>query len=80
VRFYVGITDRDWFDYLSRIHDLNEVNFWQPSGSLLWAWLLVASTVFWSDMQDVTGKMNLGRAGAYNESEGNRGFIIWAGT
>jgi putative restriction endonuclease len=32
VRFFVGITDRDWFDFLSRINGLDEVNFWQPSG------------------------------------------------
>lgn len=30
---YVGITDWDWFDLLRRIEDLDEVNFWQPSGS-----------------------------------------------
>lgn len=33
MRFFVGITDRDWFDYLSQIEELDEVNFWQPSGS-----------------------------------------------
>jgi putative restriction endonuclease len=32
VRFFVGITDRDWLDFLSRIDGLDEVNFWQPSG------------------------------------------------
>ena len=32
MRFFVGITDRDWFDFLSRIDGLDEVNFWQPSG------------------------------------------------
>jgi putative restriction endonuclease len=30
VRFFVGITDRDWFDFLSRMDGLDEVNFWQP--------------------------------------------------
>ena len=34
MRFFVGITDRDWFDQLSRMPDLDEVNFWQPSGSV----------------------------------------------
>lgn len=34
MRFYVGITDRDWFDHVSRIEALDEVNFWQPSGSV----------------------------------------------
>ncbi len=28
----VGVTDKDWLQYLSRI-DADEVNFWQPSGS-----------------------------------------------
>jgi putative restriction endonuclease len=32
MRFFVGITDRDWFDFLSRMGGLDEVNFWQPSG------------------------------------------------
>jgi len=32
VRFFVGITDGDWFDFLSRMDGLDEVNFWQPSG------------------------------------------------
>jgi putative restriction endonuclease len=36
VRFYVGITDRDWFDYLSHLERLDEVNFWQPSGKRQW--------------------------------------------
>lgn len=32
VALYVGITDLDWFDVLSRQTDLDEVNFWQPGG------------------------------------------------
>jgi putative restriction endonuclease len=32
VRFFVGITDREWFDFLSHLNGLDEVNFWQPSG------------------------------------------------
>jgi len=32
VRFYVGITDDDWFTYLSASGTADEVNFWQPSG------------------------------------------------
>jgi putative restriction endonuclease len=32
MRFFVGITDRDWYDFLSQLSDLDEVNFWQPSG------------------------------------------------
>jgi putative restriction endonuclease len=29
---YVGITDRDWFEFLRSREDLDEVNFWQPGG------------------------------------------------
>ena len=32
MRFYVGITDDDWFSYLSGSGTADEVNFWQPSG------------------------------------------------
>src|SRR5581483_2449899 len=34
MRFFVGITDRDWFEHLSAIEDLDELNFWQPSGNV----------------------------------------------
>jgi putative restriction endonuclease len=30
---YVGITDHEWFDLLRSIPQLDEVNFWQPSGN-----------------------------------------------
>jgi putative restriction endonuclease len=33
VRFFVGITDRDWFEFVSHLNGLDEVNFWQPSGN-----------------------------------------------
>jgi len=33
MRLFVGVTDRAWFEHLRRIPDLDEVNFWQPSGS-----------------------------------------------
>ncbi len=33
MRTYVGITDRDWFDLLRSLPQLDEVNFWQPSGN-----------------------------------------------
>lgn len=33
VRLWVANTDHDWFDFLSSQDDLDEVNFWQPSGS-----------------------------------------------
>jgi putative restriction endonuclease len=35
VKVYVGITDRDWLDFLAARIDLDEVNFWQPGGSRL---------------------------------------------
>jgi HNH endonuclease len=34
MKIWVGVTDRDWFDRLSK-QDPDEVNFWQPSGSRL---------------------------------------------
>jgi len=32
---YVAVTDRDWFEHLSQLTLLEEVNFWQPSGNRL---------------------------------------------
>jgi len=32
MKLYVGVTDNSWFDYLSCLEDIDEVNFWQPSG------------------------------------------------
>ena len=32
MRAYVGITDYDWFRFLSQRSDLDEVNFWKPGG------------------------------------------------
>lgn len=32
MKFWLGVTDNDWFDFLSRA-DVDEVNFWQPSGT-----------------------------------------------
>lgn len=32
MRAYVGITDYDWYRYLSSRPDLDEVNFWKPGG------------------------------------------------
>jgi len=29
---YVGVTDNDWFQFLSAQPDIDEVNFWQPGG------------------------------------------------
>lgn len=36
MKAYIGITDSQWFDYLSSLHAFNpldELNFWRPSGS-----------------------------------------------
>ncbi len=34
LRLFVAITDTDWFEYLSQAINLDEVNFWQPSGNV----------------------------------------------
>jgi len=31
---FVGVTDRDWYEFLSSRPDLPEVNFWQPGGRM----------------------------------------------
>ena len=33
MRFYLGVTDNVWFNYLSRIYP-EDVNFWQPGGTV----------------------------------------------
>ena len=30
---FVGVTDNDWFSFLSQQQGIDEVNFWQPGGS-----------------------------------------------
>jgi putative restriction endonuclease len=30
---FVGVTDNDWFTFLSQQPGIDEVNFWQPGGS-----------------------------------------------
>lgn len=32
MRIYVGVTDRDWYEFLYARPGIDEVNFWQPSG------------------------------------------------
>lgn len=34
MRLFIGITDLDWFSFLSAAASLDEVNFWQPSGNV----------------------------------------------
>jgi putative restriction endonuclease len=31
MKFYAGVTDHNWFDYLKGLAGIDEVNFWQPS-------------------------------------------------
>jgi len=33
MKLYVGVTDNDWYRFLSQLPNLDEVNFWQPGGS-----------------------------------------------
>jgi putative restriction endonuclease len=33
MKLYVGVTDYDWYELLSKRPDLDEVNFWSPGGS-----------------------------------------------
>ncbi|MHB8064372.1 MAG: hypothetical protein ACYDG2_17365 [Ruminiclostridium sp.] len=35
MKIYVGVTDNNWYNYLSNIQPPDEVNFWQPSGKHL---------------------------------------------
>ncbi|PIE53426.1 restriction endonuclease [Candidatus Fermentibacteria bacterium] len=32
IKSFVGVTDREWFDFLRQRPQVNEINFWQPSG------------------------------------------------
>lgn len=33
MKAFIGVTDKNWFDFLSSIPEIDEINFWQPSGS-----------------------------------------------
>jgi len=33
MKAFIGVTDLDWFNHLSGIPEIDEVNFWQPSGN-----------------------------------------------
>jgi putative restriction endonuclease len=35
LKAFVGVTDNEWFTFLSRLAGIDEVNFWQPGGSTL---------------------------------------------
>jgi putative restriction endonuclease len=30
MRAYIGVTDKEWFQILASLPDLEEINFWQP--------------------------------------------------
>jgi HNH endonuclease len=32
MKLYVGVTDNDWYRFLSQLPNVDEVNFWQPGG------------------------------------------------
>ena len=32
MRGFIGVTDDQWFAFLSSLDSIEEVNFWQPSG------------------------------------------------
>ena len=42
MKFWLGVTDNNWFDFLSRA-DVDEVNFWQPSGKAPFSKLALGS-------------------------------------
>jgi len=33
MKLYVGVTDNDWYRFLSQFPNIDEVNFWQPGGT-----------------------------------------------
>ncbi len=33
MRAFVAVTDKDWYQFLAGRPDLDDVNFWQPSGN-----------------------------------------------
>ncbi len=35
MRAFIGVTDNDWFTFLSKLPSIDEVNFWQPGGGHL---------------------------------------------
>jgi putative restriction endonuclease len=39
MKAFVGVTDSDWFNFLSNQPGIDEVNFWQPGGRHLFKFL-----------------------------------------
>ena len=33
MKLFIGVTDNEWFSFLANQDNVDEVNFWQPSGS-----------------------------------------------
>jgi len=34
MKLYVGVTDNDWYRFLSQLPNVDEVNFWKPGGKV----------------------------------------------
>jgi putative restriction endonuclease len=32
LKAFVGVTDKDWFNFLASLAGIDEVNFWRPGG------------------------------------------------
>ena len=62
MRFFVGITDGDWFSYLSSFEDLDEVNFWQPSGTVDFKALLPGEPFLFKLHSPLSGQGKSGHA------------------
>lgn len=45
MKFYLGVTDNNWFDFLRRIQP-EDINFWQPSGSVNFRAILPGAPFF----------------------------------
>lgn len=55
---YVGVTDNDWFDFLSKQPEIDEVNFWQPGGRTQFKSLIPGEPFFFklhSPLNYITG-------------------------
>ena len=35
MKFWIGVTDNEWYRFLSQLSNVDEVNFWQPGGNHL---------------------------------------------
>jgi putative restriction endonuclease len=46
MKLYVGVTDNDWYRFLSQLSNIDEVNFWQPSGKQRFQ-SLTSGELFW---------------------------------